>query len=178
MASRISHHEASPCSHQASGATRQSSGHRHTPSAIHSSSVVGSGGAQPLFTFVNPAGKTEYAFKKLGFAHNPIVPHTVTRASRTCESCHGNPRALGLGAFTSREHPKLGEFGQPSDYRWDRIVDEDGHPLQATTVEGARPLNREEMDRIRSAPFKVPGGSDDGRYSTIDTSGESGSRAR
>ena len=134
--------------------------------------------AQPLFTFVNPAGKTEYAFKKLGFAHNPIVPHTVTRASRTCESCHGNPRALGLGAFTSREHPKLGEFGQPSDYRWDRIVDEDGHPLQATTVEGARPLNREEMDRIRSAPFKVPGGSDDGRYSTIDTSGESGRSAR
>ena len=24
------------------------------------------------------------------FAHNPIVPHTVVRQSRTCESCHGN----------------------------------------------------------------------------------------
>jgi len=112
--------------------------------------------AQPLFTYVNPQGQTEYAFKKLGFAHNPIVPHTVVRASRTCESCHGNPRALGLGLYTSREHPKLEEFGQPRDFRWDRIVDEEGRPQQGTTVEGARPLTREEMHRLRSAPYKVP----------------------
>lgn len=113
--------------------------------------------AQPLFTYVNPEGKTEYAFKKLGFAHNPIVPHTVVKASRTCESCHGNPRALGLGGFTTREHPKLAEFGQPAEFRWDRIVDEDGRRQQATTVEGARPLTKAEMDRIRNAQFKVPG---------------------
>jgi hypothetical protein len=112
--------------------------------------------AQPLFTYVNPAGKVEYDFKKLGFAHNPIVPHTVVRASRTCESCHANPRALGLGLFTTREHPKLSEFKQPIDYQWDRIVDEDGVPQQATTVDGARPLSREEMDRIRNAPYKFP----------------------
>jgi hypothetical protein len=113
--------------------------------------------AQPLFTYVNPAGQTEYEFKKFGFAHNPIVPHTVTRATRTCESCHANPRALGLGMFTSKEHPKLEEFRQPAEYRWDRIVDEEGEPLQATTVDGARPLNRQEMERIRNAPFKAPG---------------------
>ena len=113
--------------------------------------------AQPLFTYVNPAGKTEYEFKKFGFAHNPIVPHTVVKVSRTCESCHANPRALGLGMFMSREHPKLEEFRQPADYRWDRIVDADGHALQATTVDGARPLSREEMDRIRNAPYKLPG---------------------
>jgi hypothetical protein len=113
--------------------------------------------AQPLFTYVNPAGKTEYEFRKLGFAHNPIVPHTVVRESRTCESCHANPRTLGLGMFTSKEHPKLEEFGQPADYRWDRIVDEEGRPLQVTTVEGARPLTKDEMDRIRSAPYKLEG---------------------
>ncbi len=112
--------------------------------------------AQPLFTYVNPEGKTEYEFKKFGFAHNPIVPHTVTRAARTCESCHGNPRALGLGLYTSREHPKLTEFLQPADYQWDRIVDEEGTPLQATTVEGARPLRKDEMERIRRAPYKFP----------------------
>jgi hypothetical protein len=110
--------------------------------------------AQPLFSYVNPAGELEYDFKKLGFAHNPIVPHTVVRASRSCESCHGNPRALGLGQFTTREHPKLSEFKQPIDYRWDRIVDTDGVPQQATTVDGARPLNRAEMERIRRAPYK------------------------
>lgn len=114
--------------------------------------------AQPLFSYVNPAGVLEYDFKKLGFAHNPIVPHTVVKQARSCESCHGNPRALGLGAFTSKEHPKLEEFKQPAGYRWDRIVDEEGRPLQATTVDGARPLNREEMDRIRAAPFKTPYG--------------------
>ena len=114
--------------------------------------------AQPLFSYVNPAGKLEYDFKKLGFAHNPIVPHTVVREARTCESCHANPRALGLGLFTTREHPKLSEFKQPLEFRWDRIVDEDGMPLQATTVDGARPLNRQEMDRIRQAPYKFPAG--------------------
>jgi hypothetical protein len=112
--------------------------------------------AQPLFSYVNPAGVLEYDFKKLGFAHNPIVPHTVVKEPRTCASCHANDRALGLGLFTTREHPKLSEFQQPIDYRWDRIVDEDGRPLQSTTVDGARPLNRQEMDRIRSAPFKAP----------------------
>jgi hypothetical protein len=112
--------------------------------------------AQPLFSYVNPAGVLEYDFKKLGFAHNPIVPHTVVRQARSCESCHANPRALGLGAFTSKEHPKLEEFKQPADYRWDRIVDEEGRPLQAQTLDGTRPLTREEMDRIRAAPFKTP----------------------
>lgn len=114
--------------------------------------------AQPLFTYVNPEGRTEYEFKKFGFAHNPIVPHTVTTTARTCASCHANPRALGLGAFTTREHPKLGEFRQPLEFRWDRIVDEEGRPLQATTVDGARPLTREEMERIRNAPYKLPAG--------------------
>lgn len=114
--------------------------------------------AQPLFTYVNPAGKAEYEFKKFGFAYNPIVPHTVARVSRSCESCHANPRALGLGLFTSKEHPKLEEFRQARDFQWDRIVDEDGVPQQSQTVDGARPLNRAEMDRIRNAPFKTPYG--------------------
>jgi hypothetical protein len=118
--------------------------------------------AQPLFSYVNPAGKLEYEFRKLGFAHNPIVPHTVVREARTCESCHANPRALGLGMFTTREHPKLSEFKQPIEFRWDRIVDEDGTPLQATTLDGARPLNREEMERIRLAPYKFPSGASAG----------------
>lgn len=112
--------------------------------------------AQPLFSYVNPAGKLEYDFKKLGFAHNPIVPHTVVRDSRTCASCHANDRTVGLGLFTSREHPKLIEFKQGADFRWDRIVDEHGVPQQVTTVEGARPFNAEEIERIRRALYKHP----------------------
>jgi cytochrome c554/c'-like protein len=112
--------------------------------------------AQPLFSLVNPAGQLEYDFRKLGFAHNPIVPHTVVREARSCASCHANPRALGLGEIATRDHPKLGEFRQPPGFLWDRIVDEAGTPLQVTTVDGARPFTAEEMERIRSAPFKVP----------------------
>jgi hypothetical protein len=112
--------------------------------------------AQPLFSFVNAEGTLEYDFKKLGFAHNPIVPHTVVRASRSCASCHANDRAVGLGLFTTREHPKLSEFRQPIDYKWDRIVDEEGIPQQVTTVEGARPLDKEEIARMRNAPYKAP----------------------
>jgi hypothetical protein len=47
---RMRCHEASPCSHQPPGVTRQSSGLRHTPSARHSAMVSSSGGAHPLFT--------------------------------------------------------------------------------------------------------------------------------
>jgi hypothetical protein len=112
--------------------------------------------AQPLFTYVNRQGRTEYEFRKLGFAHNPIVPHTVVRAVRPCESCHASPRALGLGAFATREHPKLAEFRQPPEFRWDRIVDEAGRKLQETTVDGARPFTNAEMERIRNAPYKLP----------------------
>jgi hypothetical protein len=112
--------------------------------------------AQPLFSYVNPAGKLEYDFKKLGFAHNPIVPHTIVRESRSCASCHANDRTVGLGLFTSREHPKLIEFKQGVDFRWDRIVDEHGVPQQVTTVEGARPFNAEEIERMRRAPYKHP----------------------
>ena len=47
-AARMSAQDASPCSHQPSGTTRHSSGHRHTPSAAHSATVSSSGGAHPL----------------------------------------------------------------------------------------------------------------------------------
>lgn len=46
----MSHHEARPCSHHPSGATRHSSGQRQTPSASHSASVSSAGGAHPLLT--------------------------------------------------------------------------------------------------------------------------------
>src|ERR1700730_7056748 len=46
----MSHHDASPCRQHSSGATRHSSGQRHTPSDSHSMSVSSVGGAHPLLT--------------------------------------------------------------------------------------------------------------------------------
>jgi hypothetical protein len=34
--------------------------------------------------------------------------------------------------------------------------------VQVTTVDGARPLNRDEMDRLRRAPYKLPGAAANG----------------
>ncbi len=49
-AARIRYHDANPCSHHSSGATRHSSGQRQTPSATHSARVSSSGGAHPVLT--------------------------------------------------------------------------------------------------------------------------------
>lgn len=35
-------------------------------------------------------------------------------------------------------------------------ADEAGRPLQETTVDGARPFTKAEMERIRNAPYKLP----------------------
>ena len=35
-------------------------------------------------------------------------------------------------------------------------MDEEGRPLQAQTVDGARPFTKEEMERILRAPYTRP----------------------
>jgi len=68
----------------------------------------------PLFSYVDPAGRLEYDFKKLASPTTPIVPHTVVKASRSCGVLSRQPARARLGLFTTREHPKLSEFKQRS----------------------------------------------------------------
>ena len=110
-----------------------------------------------VYTFVDESGKELYhrrpqttAKGTLGFAHNGTIPHTVRKETRSCESCHDSPKALGLGAATSKDYPKLTGL-MPDDFVWDRIVDEEGRPVQETSMEKARPFNKDEMNRIRRA---------------------------
>lgn len=76
-----------------------------------------------------------------GLARNSIQPHTVTRETRSCEDCHANPKAVGLGSgiYNARNN------GLDIDFGLDRIVDEEGKQLQATSHVGARPFNKEEQ---------------------------------
>src|SRR5947207_842962 len=74
MAFMISHHDASPCVHHASGATMQSSGQRHTPSATHSASVSGSGGAQPPWTANDDVALAEAVGPGHGGGHRELEP--------------------------------------------------------------------------------------------------------
>ncbi|MBI2440167.1 MAG: hypothetical protein HYV35_02230 [Lentisphaerae bacterium] len=88
--------------------------------------------------FTNAAGHS-------GIAHNPIQPHTVSRKARTCENCHSEPKALGLGSgyYVSKYN------GLDISFELERIVDEDGNQIQGTSHVGARPFNKEEIERIK-----------------------------
>ncbi|WP_153916802.1 multiheme c-type cytochrome [Shewanella sp. TC10] len=82
-----------------------------------------------------------------GLSHNPIQPHTMSKRSRTCEECHTNPKVLGLGSGVYDVEKNFPE-GQAPAFELERFVDEEGNQLQSTSHEGARPFNKEEMDRI------------------------------
>jgi len=108
-------------------------------------------GCQVIFTQIGPDGKVQVDNKiyttadgTSGFAHNQIQPHTISKESRTCEDCHSNPKAVGLGSgvYNSRAN------GLDIDFEMDKIVDAEGKQLQATSHEGARPFNKEEQQRI------------------------------
>jgi hypothetical protein len=110
-----------------------------------------------VYTLVDEKGKEVYKYRPqttakgtLGFAHNQTIPHTVRKEVRSCESCHNSEKVLGLGSATSKEYPKLAPL-MPADFVWDRIVDEEGHPVQETSLKNSRPLSRSEMNRIRNA---------------------------
>lgn len=110
-------------------------------------------GCQAIFTQVGGenADGTEYDSHVFttsdghsGLAQNPIVPHTTTGKARTCESCHASKKALGLGGgvYDSRKN------GLDIDFELERIVDEEGNQIQATSHYGARPFNKEEQQKI------------------------------
>jgi cytochrome c553 len=85
-----------------------------------------------------------------GFGTNPIHPHTVSKAPRTCMDCHGTTKAVGLGGGYYNIKANFPE-GAPIDFELERIVDEEGHQIQQTAHEGARPFNKEELEKIQRA---------------------------
>lgn len=108
-------------------------------------------GCQAIFTQIGPDGKATVHNKVYttydglsGISMNPIQPHTVSKESRTCEDCHANRKALGLGGgiYNTRAN------GVDVPFELERIVDESGRQIQATGRYGARPFNKEEQDRI------------------------------
>ena len=108
-------------------------------------------GCQAIFTQIGPDGKVRFLnhiFRlpdgTWGLASNPVQPHTVRPKPRSCEDCHANPRALGLGTgiFIGKAN------GIPFPYALDRLVDEKGRQIQATSHDGARPFSLSEIRRI------------------------------
>lgn len=84
-----------------------------------------------------------------GMGHNPIQPHTVRKEARSCTSCHDSSKALGLGGGIYDIKKNFPDGDAPVDFELERFVDEEGKQLQQTARDGARPFNKEEMQRIR-----------------------------
>ena len=149
-------------------------------------------GCQVTYTVIGPDGKAivnnkiEYSpdeAKELGQKHIPLAidmapvqPHTAQRKARTCESCHTNPKTVGLGigggvfgkynenivedlidAKTFKPIPKKYKVQIPAipqlNFDWSQIVTRDG--IQLATVGThwpmSRAFNKEEINNIMRA---------------------------
>ena len=112
-------------------------------------------GCQVILTQVDSGAKKNMTNNKVfttvdgtsGIMHNPIQPHTITKASRTCADCHMSRKTLGLGSGFYDVKANFAGGGGP-DFELERIVDEEGKQLQGTAHEGARPFNKAEQQRI------------------------------
>jgi hypothetical protein len=110
---------------------------------------------------------------QLGIDVSPVQPHTTSKKSRACESCHTNPQAMGygIGGGTIYANPSKGYVvdlqtadGQvlPDSHQvqinpipnlevdWSRIVTEDGKQTQTVGhhFSGSRPLNNDERANL------------------------------
>src|SRR5210317_378580 len=106
-----------------------------------------------VMTLVHP----EWDVEKFVRLFVPISPHTIGPA-RSCESCHRSSVALGLGQggieyrdgdiHFSPAHPPLRD-GLPAD-AWTNI---DGTLGGRAPLQEQRPLSREEMEAVLTAPL-------------------------
>ena len=118
-----------------------------------------------IFKIPNVEGAGEDG--QLGIDMSPIQPHTIQKESRSCESCHTNPKAMGLGIESGKlyENPSnsyvADMFGSKNAEKqfedipnlkmdWSRFVDENGIQLQTVGhhFKLSQPLNKEQMAKL------------------------------
>lgn len=138
--------------------------------ARHKVSVVVPG-CQVVFTELDPGGNPlpqsdKKVFQSPGLGHGivstPISPHTTRPEVRSCQECHADPKALGIGQgwFKAGERWEENTFLpwvkpeiNPMGFAWETLCDPTGRPLASSTHVGARPFNAEELRRLlRVAP--------------------------
>ena len=90
-----------------------------------------------------------------GLIMNPYSPHTIQEKGKQCHECHGNPKSVGLGecligqnrfSFKPILNPETTIKG--NIFRWDALVDQEGHPIQSSSYLGAGPLDPELFLRL------------------------------
>ena len=113
-------------------------------------------GCQDFVTFLGEGDSVRGYFRRLTISW--MDPHTTQKVSRSCDDCHKDPRALGLG----EGNLSLGKRGwvfRPAEASQPRALGI-GHPLsQFVTISGRslvcvsrrghlRPFNGKELDQI------------------------------
>ncbi len=147
-------------------------------------------GCQVVYTVIGPNGETlvhnriekspdEARFigqKRVPLAidMSPVQPHTVQRQARTCESCHVDPKAMGLGisggtlgrydknvvedlmnARTDKIIPRHYQIQIPAipqlTFDWSKILDANGTQLVTVGTHWplSRAFNKQELDAMR-----------------------------
>ncbi len=86
---------------------------------------------------------------------NPYTPHTTAKIGRSCQECHGNTKAIGLGeGLMGIEKPDFTSLWSSEQkipgHRviWDALVDQQGNALQWSTHPGAGPLDKETVQKL------------------------------
>ncbi len=103
-----------------------------------------------------PGGKPDVIFRRL---YAKLFAHTIRRESRSCQSCHNDPQALGFGKGALR-YEVSGKTGRWRFRPQEKASPQDGLPADAwtgflrsregmvSTREGSRPFSVEEQRRI------------------------------
>jgi hypothetical protein len=143
------------------------------PGCQPSITIIGANG-KPILTnhiFKTPAGLENSETGQLAIDMSPVQPHTMTKNARTCESCHANDKALGLGIDGPRpwnethfvdlettDGTVLPKQAQPQmnaiknlDHDWSQIVDREGNQLATVGHHWklSRAFNKQEIDHIQ-----------------------------
>ncbi len=144
-------------------------------------------GCQTTVTVINEDGEVQllnHIFKipnvegagdegQLAIDMAPLQPHTMQKESRSCESCHSNPKAMGYGISGGKLYfrPDTNFVMDLIDANgnviarqvdtqfntipnltmdWSRIIDDDNNQLQTVGhhFSGSRPLNKAELMKL------------------------------
>lgn len=121
-------------------------------------------GCQVIFTHIDKDGNTiesnkvfkvndpDAGHEVLGWALNPISPHTIQKNARTCSECHSSSKAVGLGSGYYNAQNNGVNVDIP--VQMDQLIDENGKQLQTISHPGARPFTLEEIERIQAVNYK------------------------
>ncbi len=110
-------------------------------------------GCQDFVTILSEKGKVKREFKNLTFAQ--FEAHSTQKKGRTCESCHQDPKTVGLGyarIIFYGKNIKVSNLEEPFfKSPWvclSQIVNFKGEPLVKFRPSNIRPFNKKEIIKI------------------------------